>query len=333
MSFKQDQLTVFERQEKSVKDATKRLESLYAKSKKDLTNAIIAEQARNTTDSLRRAESFQSLIDQIDKEVATLQAQTSAIIKGSSTKSYVNTYNRLAYDYDTMINTSALKTAGQTTYLNFTFLDAEAVNTALFNTSVAGKTISPVQFTGIMADQRTALRTGIRNIIANIVATGFGVDAASDALEPLFMLLGDSFDKAKVRAATTARTEILRAYSLSQMEADEQAVLSGVELEYYWETAKDERVRSNHRQMQGQKAQLDASNQPFFQYPDGTRTPAPRIYGSAANVINCRCTRISTPKGFEPTGRTYRDQSGTWKQNVDNLEYKTWLSEWKKRTT
>lgn len=332
MNFKSSQLDVFKRQEKNTADTIKKLNNLYEKAKKDLRNAVIAEQSRNTKDSIRRANSFQDLIDQIDKEIGDLQSQTSSLIKGGATKTYVDTYNRIAYDYDAYMNTAPpFRAAGETNYLNFTFLDADTVKTALFNNSVAGKTISPVQFSGIMAGQRTALREGIRNIIANVVATGFGVDAAAEALEPLFILLGDTVDKAKKRAATTARTEILRAYSLSQIEADEQAVESGVELRYIWETAKDERVRSSHRSMQGQKAQLNASGDPFFQYPDGTRTPAPRVYGSAANVINCRCTRISYPEGFEPTGRTYRDSSGTWKQNADNLEYQTWLKDWKKR--
>ena len=328
--FTERQLEIFERQQKTEAQALAELTSLYDKASRSLTNAVVAEQARGTDDALRRATRFQKLLDEVEQEIADLQKKSARIITDSGKRSYIDTYNRLAYAYDEMVNTTKYRIAGETVYNNFPFLDSKAVQEALFNTSVAGKTMSPVQFSKIMANQRNTLREGVRAIIANVIATGFGLDAGSQALEPLFVALGDSLSKASNRAKTTARTEVLRAYSYAQMDADREAVESGVELEYKWDTSKDERVRSSHRQMQGQIAQTNAQGEPFFQYPDGTRTPAPRVYGSASNVINCRCTRLSYPAGFEPTARCYR-QDGAWKTDATNLEYKTWLTEWRKR--
>lgn len=249
------------------------------------------------------------------------------------TESYRSTYNLLAYAYDETVNTTqALKTVGVTEYTNFTFLNSEAVKEALFNPEVAGRTISPVQFNKVMLNQRESLQQAIRSVVANIIATGQGLDAASKDLEVLFSILGDGFDKTKNRAKTTARTEILRAYSLAQEEADRQAEESGVELDYKWDTSKDEKVRSSHRPMQDQIAQKNPQREPFFILPSGIRTSSPRESGVAKEDINCRCTRLSYPKGFEPTNRTYR-KDGEWKQDVTNLEYRTWLSEWRKRVT
>lgn len=331
MSFTEEQQKIFEKQSKTEQQALLELERLYNRSKRDIKNQIIAEQAKGTTDSARRAIRFQGLLNEIEEEITVIQKESARIITGSMKETYRDTYNRLAYAYDDTVNTVAtLKAVGSTEYMNFTFLNSKSVQEALFNPDVAKRTISPVQFNKVMLNQREALQQMVRNIISNVIATGQGLDVASKELEQLFTLLGDGFDKAKNRAMTTARTEILRAYSLAQEDSDRQAVESGVTLEYKWDTAKDEKVRSSHRQMQGQVAQLDAQGNPFFQYPNGLRTSSPRVSGDAKNVINCRCTRLSYPKGFEPTNRCYR-KNGKWKQDVTNLEYRTWLSEWRKR--
>ena len=333
MSFTQAQEDLFKKAEKTEAEAIKQLEKAYQKARRDLLNAVGAEQARGTEDALRRSARFQALIDEILDEIGGLQQQTRQTIETASRATYRDSYNRLAYEYDIVVNTTSIAATGEVVYLNFPILDRRAVTQALFNPDVAGRTFSPTQFSQIMANQRRALQQSVRDIIANIIATGQGLRPGSNALKPLFEQLGDAVNKAKNRALTTIRTETLRAFSLAQMDADQEAVNAGIDLSYKWNTARDERVRASHRQMQDQKAQFNAQSEPFFQYPDGTRTPAPRVQGSAGNVINCRCRRTAIVEGFEPSGNSFRDQDGNWQQNKSNLEYESWKREWKKRVT
>lgn len=102
------------------------------------------------------------------------------------------------------------------------------------------------------------------------------------------------------RAETIARTEALRTVN----QASQESLLQAVELDEIdpneviqeWITANDERVRSSHAAMQGQKQPL---GQPFvsgdgneLDYPGDPKAPA-------KEVINCRCvltTRLTNIK-------------------------------------
>lgn len=92
------------------------------------------------------------------------------------------------------------------------------------------------------------------------------------------------------RAETIARTEALRAVNQASQEALLQAVESGDidpdEVIQEWLTAGDERVRSSHADMHGQKQPL---GQPFIS-GDGNELDYPGDPNAPAKeVINCRC--------------------------------------------
>lgn len=58
------------------------------------------------------------------------------------------------------------------------------------------------------------------------------------------------------------------------------------DLEKEWISSRDERVRSQHAEMDGQRVRLDEE----FVFPDGYTTKAPGVSGVAYHDINCRCT-------------------------------------------
>jgi len=325
------QQAIYNAQRKTEEQAVKELTELYERAKRDLDNMVRSEIARDTEDSLRRASRFESLMAQIDEEVARIQSVTASTIVTGQRTTYQSTYERLAYEYEKAVNLEFV-TGDFTERLNFAPLNRDAIQEALFNPQVAGRTISPTQFNDIMTAQRLALQSDIRAMVANIIATGQDLKELADQLETIFLALGDTVDKAKNRALMTARTELLKAYSYAQYDADMQAVESGIKISRIWQTARDERVRSSHRAMDGQKAQFRADGSSFFIYPNGIQTPAPRIAGMAGDVINCRCYVVTSPEGFEPTEKAYRDTDGTWNQNPTNVEFAKWVTEWRKQT-
>lgn len=94
------------------------------------------------------------------------------------------------------------------------------------------------------------------------------------------------------KATTIAATETAAAYSAARGSAMEQAGVTWKE----WLTAKDDRVRAEHQEMDGVIVPLD---QPFT-LRDGTQMMHPADEsGPAHHVINCRCISIAALKGPE----------------------------------
>lgn len=94
------------------------------------------------------------------------------------------------------------------------------------------------------------------------------------------------------RAFTIARTEALTAVSLGQDAAfqDAKTVIPG--LKKKWITAGDGRVRDSHKDLDGKEVEADEDFSYNLAYPRDTR-------GSAADVINCRCTWLMLVPGDE----------------------------------
>lgn len=99
----------------------------------------------------------------------------------------------------------------------------------------------------------------------------------------------------KYRAEVIARTESLRAVSMGQQEAMNQALQSGAidgtSLRKYWVTARDERVRNSHSlipDLNPDGVPVDGS----FTTPLGPLRYPRDPMGSAANTIQCRCAVV-----------------------------------------
>lgn len=96
----------------------------------------------------------------------------------------------------------------------------------------------------------------------------------------------------KYRGDMIARTETIQALNRSQYEAYNQAIEMGAikrsDIYKEWDTAGDDRVRETHREMDGQRVQLDEP----FTTPDGYKLMYPgdnSLNAPASEVIHCRC--------------------------------------------
>lgn len=120
------------------------------------------------------------------------------------------------------------------------------------------------------------------------------------------------------RALRIARTEGGRASSISQQNAYDEAKSVGVKLKKRWVATFDENTRNSHRELDGQT--VDADKQ-FTSPVSGAMGNGPRLMGTPAEDINCRCTTIAIVEGYEP-GLRLDNQTG---EEIKNMTYAEWL--------
>lgn len=101
------------------------------------------------------------------------------------------------------------------------------------------------------------------------------------------------------RADVVATIEVNKAYNTGRQQFYRQILAEGVPAEKItkrWKTRKDNKVRDQHRAMEGQTVQGDA----FFVAPDGSRmlNPGDMEHGAPlSQVARCRCRAVYTVEG------------------------------------
>jgi len=92
------------------------------------------------------------------------------------------------------------------------------------------------------------------------------------------------FAARQFEAERIARTEVVSAYNFASVESYKQAEIEELE----WLTAKDERVRPEHHDADGQRV---AVGQRFLVGGEYLEHPGDPV-GSPGNIINCRCVTV-----------------------------------------
>ncbi|HZJ98615.1 MAG TPA: phage minor head protein, partial [Tissierellaceae bacterium] len=90
------------------------------------------------------------------------------------------------------------------------------------------------------------------------------------------------------KANTIVRTESARVHSQAKEDSFDRIEKAGVVFKEQWISSQDERVRSNHRALDG----VIINRGEMFHSPSGAIGPGPGLMGSAADDINCRCIKI-----------------------------------------
>ena len=118
------------------------------------------------------------------------------------------------------------------------------------------------------------------------------------------------------RALVIARTEAGRVRSIATQKGYENAEDLGVKMEKRWLATLDMRTRLDHAELDGQTVPVKGQ---FI--IEGMTAYGPRLFGSAAEDINCRCTTIAIVAGVGP--ETRRDNEA--RENIEWQTYKEWL--------
>lgn len=124
------------------------------------------------------------------------------------------------------------------------------------------------------------------NDLKTVIAQG--IDEGQASAEIARQIVKSGVDVTRQRAGAIARTETHGAIMRVHNDVGQQAQLAGFRVKKEWVSATDERVRISHQIANGQ-----AVDQDEYFVVNGERLMHPGDpEGSAANVINCRCTII-----------------------------------------
>jgi uncharacterized protein with gpF-like domain len=121
------------------------------------------------------------------------------------------------------------------------------------------------------------------------------------------------------RAVTVARTETVGALNAGRTDAfGAVAEELGGPFEQMWLATLDNRTREDHREADGQTVGL---GEPFIVGGEPLAFPGDPS-GSAANIINCRCsTLLSRPdEEVDMTGRGFSDEDEWWAEQLAETE-------------
>lgn len=186
------------------------------------------------------------------------------------------------------------------------FLDEDYIKSVV-NSPVDGKTLSQRLYKNTNQLAKTTTQSLIQGAI-----DGKGYKYVAKRIE-------DLTEADYKKALRIARTEGGRASSLSQQKAYEEAQSVGVKLKKRWLSTLDEATRNSHRLLDGQTVEAEEA---FVSPETGAIGKGPRLMGSAAEDINCRCTTIAVVDGYEPELRLDNETG----EMVKNMSYTEWQS-------
>lgn len=228
-----------------------------------------------------QAQRLTEIFNTVNTRLSAFTGFTTNRIEGAFLGQYQDTFNNYAYDLSDYYSKP-----GAFPILPFSMPDESVIRAAL------NEKIGEYSFLNSMADKQADLQQALREAVAVSVAKGEGVVALVDRLK-------ETFDSGISKYVTTARTELLKAYSLSQEEVTRQARDEmGIEFSYQWLSAADGRTRPAHAAANGKFAKnFKEDGTPIF-YIGASHGSGPRLLvgnDMIAQNVNCRCRRLNVP--------------------------------------
>jgi uncharacterized protein with gpF-like domain len=148
----------------------------------------------------------------------------------------------------------------------------------------------------------------IQSVTAQAIVQG---ESIPNMAKRIAFTMGETNHKATIRYARTAMTG---AQNAGRMDAFHRAESIGIKLRRQWVATLDERTRYEHRQLDGEKADLD---KPFK--VEGYTIMFPGDPAAAGEMIwNCRCSLIEDIKGLS------HDLSRRSKVDIIDGDYDKW---------
>lgn len=312
MTYLQYETRIFDRAISRLNGRERMLASFYVNKRELLTDKIksyIHDLEKNKY-SLSR---LNNLYKQIDEQIADLLNMSTEEIASGFKTVYQETYYHTAYNIE-----SDIFNAKNPYSLRFDVLNDKAIEASL-SENIGGHT-----FLDYMADHQSRLQWQLRTDVAGAVIEGL----PPAALAKQFKKINETFNWSKARANMTARTELLRAYSVAGEQASSEAEQAGVEMEYVWDSTLDGNTRPSHQNADGKKAEI-IDGIPAFSV-NGVLLSSPRITHpantkkAAGEIVYCRCRRSNRPFGFAPTSRAAKLDDGEWIEISGKDNYAAW---------
>lgn len=268
---------------------------MYIDTIKDLKQALLVDYQRyeqlSSTEKLKLSR-MTNLLEQLDKSTKELKQGLKTEINGHLEDTGKIAYNELFYEYES-----------KNTAINFTMLKSEELKT-IIETPVANYKLSERLNDGVAE----RLKSNIKSELTRVFLLGYSYKQTAARLAEL----GYSSYR---RALNITRTEAGRVQAIARQKSQMEAMKLGVEFEKEWISTLDNRTRSDHTKLDGQRVKPDED----FEV-SGLKAKQPHMFGVAAEDCNCRCRTVSRLKN-DKSALLRRDNEtgkvGRWKNYHD----------------
>lgn len=268
---------------------------MYIDTIKDLKQALLVDYQRyeqlSSTEQLKLSR-MTNLLEQLDKSTKELKQGLKTEINGHLENTGKIAYNELFYEYES-----------KNTAINFTILKSEELKT-IIETPVANYKLSERLNDGVAE----RLRSNIKSELTRVFLLGYSYKQTAARLAEI----GYSSYR---RALNITRTEAGRVQAIARQKSQMEAMKLGVEFEKEWISTLDNRTRSDHAKLDGQRVKPDED----FEV-SGLKAKQPHMFGVAAEDCNCRCRTVSRLKN-DKSALLRRDNEtgkvGRWKNYHD----------------
>lgn len=257
------------------KKTDKELALAYKESRDELKKQVADMEQKgelNKGEMLAR-DRLKGLIKNIDKNKEKLTENTNEILdKGIKTQ-----YKTSREEENKAINKELKVTT------KFDLIPEKQVEKAIKNP------LDKVGFLQRNENNNEANKNMLNRIITNGIIQGKGYAQIAEDIDK-------RFDIGFNNALRIARTEGHRVANQGTLDAMKEAQSKGVKAKKKWLTARDEKVRAEHQQLNGQIVNIDEY---FELYSTGDKALYPGGFGVPSLDINCRCVAITILEMFE----------------------------------
>lgn len=275
MSWSTAETEIYNKALANVETTNKQLARVYLKVQKEISDKL--KQFYNSADPSwskeYQAKRLADLFKEINKRLTLLTKIETQKIESAFLDQYKTTFETYSYNMGEYLGVLPLS------------ISPESLIMASLN-----EKIGQYSFLKSMTEKQALLREQLQDAVGISISKGEG---------PVKLLarLKETFDTGISRYMSTARTEMLKAYSISQEESIKQAEEQGIKFRSKWLGRNDGRERESHIALNGTYAKLAKDGNYYF-YAGGCKGVSPRLFvglKSASQNVNCRCRRLNIP--------------------------------------
>lgn len=231
----------------------------------------------------------------INKELNLLTGKNATITKRLSAEVFQESYYRTGFMFEEATRAN----------LSFSVLNPKVIQASVEN-PISGLTLNET-----LQKNRVNIIRDVKQTVTQGLITG-------SSYKDMATRLTKTFEGDVVKANRVVRTEAHRNKEAGSLAAGKHAKKLGVKFTVTWISTLDERTREQHGQMDGQVAADKSDGSWEFTYPDGLKTQAPGMSGYGHQDINCRCSTMKRPVGYEPSFRRVKGEGvSTYKTYED----------------
>lgn len=210
------------------------------------------------------------------EQIQTLNNKQIRLTKEAIRETFQESYYRYGY----MIE-------NETEFKIYEVLDKESIDESIYNP------LNPIKWDERVRINNENMMRQLKEDISQALIIGSAYSVIAEMITKRFTI-GSNKGKKIVRFESRRAQE--KADFESMKRANEVTEKISIETKKQWVSAKDSRVRDNHRHLDGEIIGIDES----FTSRSGATALAPRQFGIPSEDINCRCTAIHA--FFDETG-------------------------------